>query len=95
MITERWKRQHPCTQEFDAGAAVHGPLERLEAVDLSLCLAVAPRLGDRLADRGETLPQRGCELPRRMDAGAGGVAQPTLQRRWIAALGRLRKRITS
>jgi hypothetical protein len=40
----RLQRRHASAEQVDAGAAVHGPLEGLQFVDLSFSLPVAPRL---------------------------------------------------
>src|SRR5207247_516984 len=42
--------QHPSTKEFESGAAVHGPLQHLEATDLSLHGTGRPRQLERRAD---------------------------------------------
>ena len=47
--------QHAGPQQFDAGAAIHGPLEGFQSIDLSLCLAVTPDFGDRIANSCEVL----------------------------------------
>jgi hypothetical protein len=54
----RFKRQHPRSLQFDAGAAVHGPLEGLQPVDLTFGLSAAPSLGDCIPDGVEVSTQR-------------------------------------
>jgi hypothetical protein len=49
--------QHAGPQQFDAGAAVHGPFEGFQTIDLPLCLAVTPDFGDRVAYGCEVLTQ--------------------------------------
>src|SRR3954471_14027775 len=53
--------QGAVAEQVEAGAAVHLPLQQLEAGDLTLGLAVAPGRGERGADRGSVLlqPRRG------------------------------------
>jgi hypothetical protein len=66
-------------KQVEAGAAVHLPLQQLEAGDLALGLAVAPGRGERGADRGAVLLQPGRERLRSSHAGATGVGEPGLQ----------------
>ena len=49
--------QHACPQQFDTGAAVHGPLECLQPIDLTFGLAIAPGFGGRIPDSSEILTQ--------------------------------------
>src|SRR5271157_2494724 len=37
------KRDQAGAEQFDAGAAIHGPFEHLQSIDLPLCLSAAPR----------------------------------------------------
>jgi len=43
--------RHSRPQQFDARAAVHGALKRLQAIDLALGLAAAPRFRDGVSNR--------------------------------------------
>ncbi len=42
MLLRRADRQHACAEQFDTGAAVHGPFECFQPIDLTFGLAVAP-----------------------------------------------------
>jgi hypothetical protein len=44
------KRNHPGAEQFDAGAAIHGPLDRFQSIDLTLRLPIAPGLKHRVSD---------------------------------------------
>jgi hypothetical protein len=81
----RFKRQHPRSQQFDAGAAVHGPLEGLQPVDLTFGLSAAPSLGDCIPDGVEVSTQRSRELLHGGDAGAPCVAEPSVKLAGIIA----------
>src|SRR5687767_12898091 len=50
-------KQGATAEQVEAGAAVHLPLQQLEAGDLALSLAVAPGRGQRGANRGTVLLQ--------------------------------------
>jgi len=50
-------RKHSCTKQFDAGVTIHGPIQRLEPVDLSFRLIVASGFADRVTDRRNPLSQ--------------------------------------
>jgi len=54
--------KHSGAQQFDAGAAVHRSLERLEPIDLPLCLTVTPRFEDGVLNRSKVLAQRAGDL---------------------------------
>src|SRR3954470_24922977 len=73
--------QGAVAEQVEAGAAVHLPLQQLEAGDLTLGLAVAPGRGERGADRGAVLLQPGRERLRGPHAGGAGVGEPGLQLR--------------
>src|SRR4051794_18007517 len=49
--------EHPAAQQVEPGPSVHLPLDDLEPVDLTLDLAVAPRLGQRGAHRVLIAPE--------------------------------------
>jgi hypothetical protein len=34
------KREHPSTEQIDAGAAIHSTFKHLQSVDLALCLSI-------------------------------------------------------
>jgi hypothetical protein len=57
-----WKWKHPCSQELDTRAAVHGALERFEPIDLAFRLTAAPRLRDGVLHGLDVARQRCCEL---------------------------------
>ena len=44
------KRNHPGAEQFDAGAAIHCPLDRFQSIDLTLRLPIAPGLKHRVSD---------------------------------------------
>ena len=44
------KRNHPGAEQFDAGAAIHCPLDRFQSIDLILRLPIAPGLKHRVSD---------------------------------------------
>ena len=55
-----WK--HPCSQELDTRAAIHGALEGFEPIDLAFRLTAAPRLRDGVLHGLDVARQRSCEL---------------------------------
>ena len=63
-------------EQVEAGAAVHGALDQLQAVHLPLDRPVAPRLADGRVDSGLVLPQPGDEAT---EFTRGGRLQPRLQ----------------
>jgi hypothetical protein len=65
----RLEGQHSSSQEFSAGATVHGSLESFQAVDLPLCLAVAPTLCESIL-HGVNIPTQCAGEPlHRIEAG--------------------------
>ena len=56
------ERKHPCSQELDTRAAVHGALERFEPIDLAFRLTAAPRLRDGVPHGLDVARQRSCGL---------------------------------
>jgi hypothetical protein len=50
------QRHHASTKHVNAGAAIHGALERLQPVDLSLRLPIAPGFQDGIANGLDILP---------------------------------------
>lgn len=66
----RLERHHPEPKKFGAGAAIRAALHCLQLVDLPLCLTIAPRQNNRIADCGEITPERSREL---LQARNGGV----------------------
>ena len=79
------QRQHAGAEEFASGAAVHGTFQRLQAADLPLGHAVAPRLGHRIPHRVEVAPQRADEALHGVDAAIMCVLQPALQPAGVSA----------
>ena len=63
-------------KQVELGAAVHGPLQQLEAVDLPLGLAAAPGQAERGADRGPVLVEAGREALDDPPAAAARFHQP-------------------
>ena len=61
-------------QQRDAGPAVHGALQRLQAVDLAFDLAIAPGLADCVLARGQVEAQGAGIPPHAMDPGLRGIA---------------------
>jgi hypothetical protein len=49
-------RHHLCAKEVNAGTAIHGTLQRLRPVDLSLCLTIAPGFEHGIANGLDVLP---------------------------------------
>jgi hypothetical protein len=43
------KRYHPGAEQFDAGAAIHSPLDGFQSIDLALRLSVAPGIQHRVS----------------------------------------------
>jgi hypothetical protein len=60
--------EHPGTQQFHPGSAVHGSLQGFEPVDLPFGLSITPEFRDGVSDGGEVLPQLENELAHTMDA---------------------------
>src|SRR3954462_7808102 len=54
-------REHPAAQEFEPGASIHFAFDDLEPVDLTLDLSIAPRFGQRGAERVLVTAQARCE----------------------------------
>jgi len=50
------QRHHPCAKQVNAGTAIHAPLERLQPVDLSLRLTIAPGFQHGIANGLDVLP---------------------------------------
>jgi hypothetical protein len=51
------KRNHPGAEQFNVGAAVHGPLDCFQSIDLALGLPTAPGFQHRVSDSVEVLPR--------------------------------------
>jgi hypothetical protein len=58
------QREHPSAKQVNASATLHGALERLQSVDLTLRLPIAPGFEDGIANRLDVQPQ--CPDKRRM-----------------------------
>jgi hypothetical protein len=54
------KGKHPCSKQFDAGAAIHRPLERLQSIDMPLGPSIAPRVRHAILYGAFVLPQSVC-----------------------------------
>ena len=81
-----WKWKHPCSQELDTRAAVHGALELFEPIDLAFRLTAAPRLRDGVPHGLDVAHQRSCELLHRGKARSSGVIKETVKLAWVGAL---------
>jgi hypothetical protein len=53
VILDWTEENNSCTEQIDAGTAVHRPLEHFQPVYLTFSLAVAPDLGNGIAIRRE------------------------------------------
>ena len=73
------QRHHASAEQIDAGAAIHGTLEGLQFVDLSLSLPVAPRLGDSVSNGLQVLAYRLRETLHRVDPRRACICQPGVQ----------------
>ena len=62
------KRNHPGAEQFNVGAAVHGPLDCFQSIDLALGLPTAPRSQHRVSDSVEVLPRSSREALHGVDA---------------------------
>src|SRR4051794_22560801 len=69
-------RQHPAAQEFKPRASIHLAFDDLEPVDLTLDLSIAPRFGQRGAERVLVTAQACCE--RRQSTGFR-LVQPAIE----------------
>jgi len=72
-------RQHACSEEFRACSAVHRAFDRLQAVDLAFCLAVAPGQFDGVADGADVTAQDPREPDDRGEPGADGIVEPNVE----------------
>jgi hypothetical protein len=73
------QRHHPSAEQLNTGAAIHGSLEGLQSVDLSLGLPVAPRLGHSVPHRLQVLAYHLRKTLRRVDARRARIDQPSVQ----------------
>src|SRR4051794_29717505 len=73
--------EHAATEQVEAGAPVHLPLQQLEPGDPALGLAVAPRRRERRPDGGAVLLEAGREGLDRGHAARPRVARIT-RRSW-------------
>ena len=62
------KRNHPGAEQFNAGAAVHGPLDCFQSIYLALGLPTAPGFQHRVSDSVEVLPRSSREALHGVDA---------------------------
>jgi hypothetical protein len=81
-----WK--HPCSQELDTRAAIHGALEGFEPIDLAFRLTATPRLRDGVLHGLNVTRQRSCELLHWGEARSSGVMKETVE---LACVGPLEK----
>src|SRR4051812_40064845 len=69
-------REYPAAQEFEPGASIHFASDDLESVDLTLDLSIAPRFGQRGAERVLVTAQARCE---RCQSTGFRLLQPAIQ----------------
>jgi hypothetical protein len=74
----------PATGAFEREAGqrsttIHGALERLQSVDLTLCLPIVPRFEDGIANRLDILPQCPDRTSHDVDATCAGIVEPDVQ----------------
>lgn len=73
------RHQNAASQQVEAGATIALPLQQLEAVDLALSLAAAPRLAQGGSDRRAVRLQPGSERRDGRGAARTGIGQPGIQ----------------
>ena len=71
--------QDALPQQIEVGPAVHLPFEHLQPVDLSLCLAIAPRQEECGVDGGMVTLEVVGKMDELLDSGATGPLQPAIQ----------------
>ena len=76
LLRQSLHRKQARAEEFWARATIHRPLERFQAIDLSLCLTVAPRLSDRIPHCVDVSLRRAREPLHRVQARLLCVLQP-------------------
>lgn len=89
------QREHPSANQFNAGATMHGALERLQSVDLTLRLPITPGFEDGITNRLDVLPQYPDKASRAVNAPCAGVVQPDASRSTVPPRSKPRKRIAN
>jgi len=69
-------RKQARTEEFWACATIHRSFERIQAIDLSFRLTVAPRFSDRISHRDDVSLERASKTLHRVKAGFLRLFQP-------------------
>ena len=64
----KMQREHPSAEKFSSRAALHGSLERFQAIDLSFGLTAAPAFFQGVPDGVDIAPQRAHEPLHRVKA---------------------------
>jgi hypothetical protein len=88
-------RGYPGAEQFDAGATIHGPFERLQSIDLAFRLSTTPRLQHGVSNRVDIVSYRHGEPLHGMDAASSSIGQPNVQCHPEPPLNRPRNRIAS
>src|SRR5208283_5501114 len=73
------ERCEPCAEQFDAGAAIHCPLERLQPIDLTLDRPVAPAFRQRVPHRRKAVAYGSRKALYRLQATPGRLVQPLIE----------------
>src|SRR5271166_4987751 len=73
------ERCEPCAEQFDAGAAIHCPLERLQPIDLTLDRPVAPAFRQRVPHRRKVVAYGSRKALYRLQATPGRLVQPLIE----------------
>jgi hypothetical protein len=68
--------EHPSAKQVKASATIHGGLERLQSVDLTLRPPIARGFEDGIANRLDALPQCPDKASHAVDSTCAGVVQP-------------------
>ena len=70
------RRKQARTEEFWSCSNIHRSFEGFQAIDLSFCLAVAPRLSNRILHGVDVSLRRASKTLHRVQAGKLGIFQP-------------------
>ena len=62
------QRNHPGAEKFNSGAAIHGPFDCFQSIDLALGLTIAPGLQHRVSDSVDVLMRCSREAMHGIDA---------------------------
>jgi hypothetical protein len=79
LQTGLYQREHPSTEQIDAGAAIYSTFEHLQSVDLALYLSIAPGFQDGISDCCHILPHCPRESSYPMNVGRACVGQPYVE----------------